>query len=392
MYVVERLRAVVRRRFERVSLDPRRQHTFFVASLNRVGGLVGIDVFSENFSPANLHLRLVLLNTFVFFWINLYNLSTTYGNLVEFMYCLETLLYVGIACIKIHVFVKHKSLIMKLHKFMVRFFERYHGDPEQDALLVRTLQNTYLLVTLFGFCSCAAAVLMFLYSLFWSIAVEYALPLGFFIPNVGMDYLKGFALNFAFQLFESSLMVAGIISSECAFFMFLLNACLQVDMLRLELERLGGLGASNTDGRHTGEIRTRIQAIIEHHIEHLDYSKSMCNLFELHFFIVFGCIFCQLVSIVVVVVAVPDWYPGYFLFAMLTVQLFFSCALGQNFNIKCDELTVAIYNVPWYNMEVCDQKAIKLLLLASQHPGRLSYGFGTVNMRAFFEISFKHCL
>uniref|UniRef100_A0A182W1V6 Uncharacterized protein n=1 Tax=Anopheles minimus TaxID=112268 RepID=A0A182W1V6_9DIPT len=350
MYIVERLRAVVRRRLERVSLDPRRQHTAFVASLNRVGGLVGIDVFSANFKPGNLHLRLVLLDTFVFFWINLYNLTTTYGNLVEFMYCFVTLLYVGIACIKMHVFVKHSTLIMKLHKFMVQFFERFHGDPEQDELLVRTLQNTYLLMTLFGFCSCTAALLMFLYSLVWSITVEYALPLGFYIPNVGTDYLRGFALNYAFQLFESGLMVTGIISSECAFFMFLLNACLQVDMLRL------------------------------------DYSKSMCNLFELHFFIVFGCIFCQLVSIVVVVVTVPDWYPGYFLFTMLTVQLFFSCALGQVFNIKCDELTVAIYNVPWYNMEVSDQKAIKLLLLASQHPGRLSYGFGTVNMRAFFEI------
>ncbi|XP_035919232.1 uncharacterized protein LOC118517346 [Anopheles stephensi] len=64
------------------------------------------------------------------------------------------------------------------------------------------------------------------------------------------------------------------------------------------------------------------------------YSKSMCSLFELHFFIVFGCIFCQLISIVVVIVSVPDWYPGYFLFIMLTAQLFFSCALGQVFNIK----------------------------------------------------------
>lgn len=53
---------------------------------------------------------------------------------------------------------------------------------------------------------------------------------------------------------------------------------------------------------------------------------------------------------------------------------------------QSDELTVAIYNVPWYNMEVRDQKAMRLLLMASQNPGRLSYGFGTVNMRAFFEV------
>uniref|UniRef100_A0A182K5A4 Odorant receptor n=1 Tax=Anopheles christyi TaxID=43041 RepID=A0A182K5A4_9DIPT len=348
MYIVERLRAIVRRRLERRTLDPRSQHTYIVESINRVGGLLGINVFTSNYSSTNLLLRLVVLNSFMFFWINLYNLTTTYGNLVEFMYCLETLLYVGIAWIKMYTFVKNKTHIMQMHLYMVGFFDQFYGEPEQDELLVRTLHHTTLLVVLFGACSSSAAVFIFVYSLIWSVLVEYALPFGFFIPSVGADYLQGFALNYAFQLLESTLMVIGIVSSECAFFMLLLNACLQVDML--------------------------------------SYSKRMCNLFVMHFFIVFGCIFCQLISIVVVIVSVPDWYPGYFLFVMLTVQLFFSCALGQIFNIKCDELTVAIYNVPWYNMEVRDQKAMRLLLMASQQPGRLSYGFGTVNMRAFFEI------
>ncbi|XP_035919246.1 uncharacterized protein LOC118517353 [Anopheles stephensi] len=270
MYLLERLRTVVRRRLERHSPDPREQYNSIVTSVNRIGGLVGIDVFTPNFKPGNMHLRLVLLNSFAFFWINLYNLTTTYGNLVDFMFCFETLLYVFIAWIKMHVFVKHKSLILQLHQFMVQFFDQFHGDPEQDALLVRTLVDTYLLVALFGFCSSAAAMLIFVSSLIWSVCVEYALPLGFYIPTVGMDYLKGFALNFAFQLFESGLMVSGIISSETAFFIFLQNACLQVDMLRLELDRLGRLGALNTDGRHTREIRSRIQSIIEHHIEHLE--------------------------------------------------------------------------------------------------------------------------
>ncbi|XP_050067458.1 uncharacterized protein LOC126556265 [Anopheles maculipalpis] len=270
MYLLERLRAVVRRRLERHSLEPREQYNAIVRGINTIGGLVGIDVFSPNFSPGNVHLRLVLLNSFAFFWINLYNLTTTYGNLVDFMFCLETLLYVFIAWIKMHVFVKHKTLILKLHQFMVEFFDQFQGDPEQDALLVKTLQDTFLLVALFGFCSSAAAALIFVYSLIWSVFVEYALPLGFYIPTVGMNYLEGFALNYAFQLLESALMVSGIISSETAFFMFLQNACLQVDMLRLELDRLGRLGALNTDGRHTGEIRTRIQTIIEHHIKHLE--------------------------------------------------------------------------------------------------------------------------
>uniref|UniRef100_A0A182SRP9 Odorant receptor n=1 Tax=Anopheles maculatus TaxID=74869 RepID=A0A182SRP9_9DIPT len=270
MYLLERLRTVVKRRLERHSLDPREQYTAIVKGVNLIGGLVGVDVFTPNFSPGNLHLRLVLLNTFAFFWINLYNLTTTYGNLVDFMFCLETLLYVFIAWIKIHVFVKHKTLILKLHQFMVQFFDQFHGDPEQDALLVRTLQDTYLLVALFGFCSSAAALLIFVSSFIWSMLFEYSLPLGFFIPTVGMDHLKGFALNFAFQLFESALMVAGIISSETAFFIFLQNACLQVDMLRLELARLGRLNELNTDGHHTGEIRTRIQTIIKHHIAHLE--------------------------------------------------------------------------------------------------------------------------
>ncbi|XP_052890681.1 uncharacterized protein LOC128298913 [Anopheles moucheti] len=269
MYPVERLRTVVRRRLERVSLDPRRQYDAILEVVNRVAGILGLDIFSPNFSQGNLHLRLLLLDTVVFFCINLYNLYTSYGDLVDFMYLFCTLLYVGIAWIKMHAFLKDHAGIIRMHLFMVQFFERFHGDPEQDALLVQMLQNTYLLMALFGFCSCSAAILIFVYALLWSIVVEYTLPLGFFFPTVGIDHLKGFALNYAFQLFQSTLMVAGIVSSECAFFMFLQNACLQVDMLRLELDRLGQLSAANTDGRHTGVIRTRIQAIIEHHVDHL---------------------------------------------------------------------------------------------------------------------------
>ncbi|XP_053660392.1 uncharacterized protein LOC128709423 [Anopheles marshallii] len=269
MYLLERLRTVVRRRLERVSLDPRKQYDVLVDGINRIAGILGLDIFSPDFSLGNRHLRLVLLDTVVFFCINLFNLCTSYGDLVEFMYLFCTLLFVGIAWIKIHAFLKDHALITKMHQFMVQFFERFHGDPEQDALLVEMLQNTYLLMVLFGFCSGSAAMLIFVYALLWSIVVEYTLPLGFFIPTVGMDQLKGFALNYAFQLFQSTLMVAGIVSSECAFFMFLQNACLQVDMLRLELDRLGQLGAANTDGRHTGVIRTRIQEIIEHHDDHL---------------------------------------------------------------------------------------------------------------------------
>uniref|UniRef100_A0A182P6Z3 Uncharacterized protein n=1 Tax=Anopheles epiroticus TaxID=199890 RepID=A0A182P6Z3_9DIPT len=353
MYIVQRLRGMARRRLERQSLDLRIQCSYIADSLNRVGGLLGLNVFTPDYSPTNLVLRLILVNTFIFFWINLYNLTTTYGNLVEFMYCFETLLYVGVVCIKLQTFVMNRTLIVEMYQYMVRFFAQFYGDPEQDELLIETLQHTTVLGVLFGVCCSLAAGFMFIFSLFWSLLVEYVLPFGFFIPSVGTDYLEGFAFNYVFQLFETTLLMIGTISSEGAFFMFLANACLQVDMLRLQLKR---------------------------------YSKGMCKLFELHFFVVFSCIFCQLVSIVVVIVSVPNWYPGYFQFIMLTAQLFFSCALGQIFNIKCDELTIAIYNVPWYSMEVRDQKAMRLLLMASQHPGKLSYGFGTVNMRAFFEI------
>uniref|UniRef100_A0A182NSZ4 Uncharacterized protein n=1 Tax=Anopheles dirus TaxID=7168 RepID=A0A182NSZ4_9DIPT len=350
MYIVERFRALVRYHLERRSCDTRVQLTLLVQKINFVGGLLGLDVFTPNYSTTGRRFRLLVLNMFVFSLINLYSLNVSYGDLVNFMYCLETILYVGIAGIKMDVFVRHNRLICKLHQFMTEFYARCRGDPDQDRLLGAITLDTYVLVLLFGFCSSSAAALIFVYSLAWSATVEYALPFGFFIPTVGIEQLKGFLMNFAFQLFESFLMVAGLVSSEGAFFMFLLQACLQLDMLRL------------------------------------DFAKSLCSLFELHFFVVFGCIFCQLVSIVVVVVSVPDWYPGYFLFFMLTFQLFFSCALGQMFDIKCDELTVAIYNVPWYSMEVQDQKAMRLLLMASQHPGRLSYGFGSVNMQAFFEI------
>ncbi|XP_035787578.1 uncharacterized protein LOC118464360 [Anopheles albimanus] len=88
----------------------------------------------------------------------------------------------------------------------------------------------------------------------------------------------------------------------------------------------------------------------------------------------------------IVVLLVPNWYPGYFMFVLFTSQLLISCALGEMFDSKCKDLSVAIYNVAWYAMDRRDQKALQLLLLASQDPVLISYGFGVVNIRAFFEI------
>ncbi|KFB50274.1 AGAP011813-PA-like protein [Anopheles sinensis] len=383
---VDRLRIHLGRRLEKRAASVREQYFYIVRILNVMGGLVGGDIFTPNFTAKNWYFKFVLFNIALVFSINLFSLYKVYGSLVDFMYCLETILYVGICSVKLYTFVWHKDLILKLHQFIITFMDNFGGSKEEDEHISQTVHNIYALLVLFACCSCGAAGLIFVYSLLWSALVEYVVPFGFVIPSVSIDNLRGFSVNYALQLFESILTVSGIVGSECAFFMFLLNACLQVDMMCLELDRLSALCVLNGKGQYTVEIRNRIRTIIEHHIEHLDFMKTMCNLFMLHFLVVFGCIFFQLISIVVVVVAIPNWYPGYFLFTMLTFQLFFSCALGQLLDLKCDELTVAIYTVPWYNMEVQDQKALRLLLMASQRPVLISYGFGTVNIRTFFEI------
>uniref|UniRef100_A0A182Q6I9 Uncharacterized protein n=1 Tax=Anopheles farauti TaxID=69004 RepID=A0A182Q6I9_9DIPT len=302
MYIVERYRALVKYYLERRTCDTRVQLKLLMQYNNDFAGLIGLNAFSPNYSPANPRFRLLMLDFILFCAINLHNLNASYGDLVNFMYCLVSILYVGIAIVKMNVFIRHNRLIAKLLRFSNEFYERFNGDAEQNRLLGAFTLDTYLLALLFAFCSMSAAALIFVYSLVWSLTVEYALPFGFFIPRLEIEQLKGFLINFAYQLLQCFLLVTGLVPSEIAFFIFVLQACLQVDMLQLELERLGKLSAANRDGQHNVEIRKRIQTIIQHHIDHVDFVKSLCNLFELHYFVVFGCIFGQLVCIVVVVV------------------------------------------------------------------------------------------
>ncbi|XP_058055369.1 putative odorant receptor 83c [Anopheles bellator] len=386
---VQRIRAVFRRRLERRSVDPLQQYLLVVDWLNTVLKPVGCDIFTAGFSSTNPLACNTMVNIGLFFCLNVYNLWRTRAVLIDFMFCFATMLYVVMMSAKMEVFVHRNNQIRELHGFNRRFYDRFkRGDQAQRDLLTDYTTDTCLLVTVFAISSSPMLLFVFILALLWSALVEFTLPFAYVLPGIGYDYLLGFAINMAYQLLECTLTTIGIVASEGIFFTLVLNACLHLDMLRLDLSRLAALCQTDDgDGEdRTREIRDRIRTIIEHHNAQRDYTNKLCGLFELHFFIIFGCISCQLISIVVVVVLVPDWFPGYFLFFMLTGQIFFSCTLGEILDLKCDALRVAIYNVPWYRMEARDQKAMQLLLLASQWPTLISYRFGTVNIRAFFKI------
>ncbi|XP_058128403.1 uncharacterized protein LOC131285953 [Anopheles ziemanni] len=267
---VDRLRIHLRRRLEQRAASVREQYLYIAQILNFMGGMAGADIFTPNYTPRTWYFKFVLFNLALVFCINLYSLYNVFGSLVDFMYCLETILYVGICCVKLYTFVWHKDLIVKPHQFIITFIDNFGGSKEEDEQISQTVHNIYALLILFAGCSCGAAGLIFVYSLLWSALVEYVVPFGFVIPSVSIDNLRGFSVNYVLQLFETFLTVSGIVGSECVFFMFLLNACLQMDMLCLELDRLSALCVLNDQGQRTGEIRNRIRTIIEHYIEHLE--------------------------------------------------------------------------------------------------------------------------
>ncbi|XP_053679057.1 uncharacterized protein LOC128729678 [Anopheles nili] len=304
MYILERLRKAMRRRINRRCRDPIEQHMIVVSFINNIAGLIGMHVFSADYSATNPLFVVVLIDVFLFFCVNLYTLIISFGDLVNFMFCFETILYAGIAFIKIDVFVRHYKTIHELNHFLIEFNRRYRHDPEQRELLMSNTVDLWLLIAVFNICTFVAPILIFSYSLVWTVTIDYVLPFGFLLPTIGFDYFRGFVMNYLFQLLEACLLVPGLMGAMTSIMMFLMNACLQIDMLQLELKRLSKFCAANIDGQHTVEIRKRIHEIIDHHIEHLVYIKKVCSLFELHFFVVLGCIFCQLVSIVVVVVKI----------------------------------------------------------------------------------------
>ncbi|XP_035794341.1 uncharacterized protein LOC118467678 [Anopheles albimanus] len=346
-FLVQYLKKSMQKRLERLDEDPRRQYKIIIAGLNFVGKIIGSDIMTPTYTSNNIILRLTLLNAFLFFWLDAYNMWINFGQLEDFIYCFETLLFTFLVSIKFQVFAFGYPQMQRLHQHILDFNERFFGDIEQTKLIANSTLNTFTIVLLFFVCCCCSLGLIFVFSLIWTIFVDTVVPFGFLLPGIGVDTAKGFVINYIFQMIESALTLCGIVASEGFFYIFLMNSCLQVDML---------------------------------------YTSKLSDLFEIHFFVVFGCIFCQLTSNVIVVLLVPDWYPGYFMFVVLTSQLLFNCALGEMYDSKCKDLSIAIYNVAWYAMDRRDQKALQLLLLASQYPVLISYGFGVVNIRAFFEI------
>uniref|UniRef100_A0A182FUN0 Uncharacterized protein n=1 Tax=Anopheles albimanus TaxID=7167 RepID=A0A182FUN0_ANOAL len=99
-FLVQYLKKSMQKRLERLDEDPRRQYKIIIAGLNFVGKIIGSDIMTPTYTSNNIILRLTLLNAFLFFWLDAYNMWINFGQLEDFIYCFETLLFTFLVSIK----------------------------------------------------------------------------------------------------------------------------------------------------------------------------------------------------------------------------------------------------------------------------------------------------
>lgn len=68
-------------------------------------------------------------------------------------------------------------------------------------------------------------------------------------------------------------------------------------------------------------------------------------------------------------------------------QIFISCWMGSSYSSRVEKLTAAIYDLPWYLMDVKQRKEIQTILLMSQNMQGFDGIFYQINMETFTDVS-----
>lgn len=93
------------------------------------------------------------------------------------------------------------------------------------------------------------------------------------------------------------------------------------------------------------------------------------------------------VSITLFVFSVDMWYPGYAVIIISTSILLTVCILGTLIEVKFDQFSAALYDVPWYLMPVKYQRNFLYVLLASQMKKPITFWeYAEVTVELFLDV------
>ncbi|EDS29141.1 odorant receptor [Culex quinquefasciatus] len=343
---------------------------------------LGCDVFDLNyrFSPATW--VIVFLASF-YMVISAYDLYRFRNDVFNFAFSLVTLSYGVIGCTRIVLFLRNSRTYAQIVVEARRTYEQVSNEREQEVQerYTRMLKRcvTFYSVSFIGGCIMGG---FFPLAVYWWTGLK-VLPFGVILPFTDPDTIEGYQLNYLYQVSCIVWTPPGLTATQNVYFALVFNLCIQYDVLKLKLEDLDKL---IRDGAEYDTIHEKLVEIINWQRHLVDFIAEIDRNFTVQTFVEISSVAMQMV-IVLFVLHIDVWLPGYMVIFVASFQLFVLCILGAMIEFKSDIFTEQIYDIAWHRMRTPEQKMVQFMLAKAQYTMQLTYGgMLPLNMNLFVTI------
>jgi hypothetical protein len=236
-----------------------------IEKVNWIGGLIGSDIYSKNYSPFNFLWFWMLFTLFGFGTLNIYSLYIYRKDLERFCFCLVTLASIFQGLPKLYVFFyrlpENLDLIAKIEHFITDY-----DTKEINAIFDKWMVNScHISIVLFVTINSSAILVFFYPAIFYLFKKEFILHFGFGLPLVDWKTPFGYFLNYAFVTNAIFFFCCAITSSVIDTINYIVMSFGQFELLNHLVGELNKLILTNKNDSNYNEIKDMIRMIAQSH-------------------------------------------------------------------------------------------------------------------------------
>lgn len=235
-----------------------------------VASTVGFNVLKEDFKLSIIS-YLSIFDCITYMIINGYDIKLFWGDLLRVCFCLVTWSF-GYQCsARIIVFTSKQKIISDLYKQVYEFMQKMERQMETNVVVrkfARYIDVQSKGITILFYLSASLTILYPV--LVYMFTKEAILPFGFVLPGLSEVHQPGYALNYCHHVLQVVLTIGGLITAQCINLMFLVGACLMIEVLIVKLKKLGKEVHAKDDAQDM-DRDVDMSEIVELHQEILKY-------------------------------------------------------------------------------------------------------------------------
>ncbi|XP_053946602.1 odorant receptor 67d-like [Anastrepha ludens] len=184
------------------------------------------------------------------------------------------------------------------------------------------------------------------------------------MPYVDLDTNQGYFITITYNVLCVFIAAFGLYAADLYVFLYLTHSIFFYDIFELKVSDLHELLQQDSKDKRVTAV---INSIAEWHQYYLDFNDK-CN--SIFFWTISAHIICTTLGILstLLIIILKYWPSAYAYIFVCFVWLYMYSFLGTRVEICNDQFCDGIYDINWYDLNVCDQRTVLLMLLQSQVP------------------------